>query len=148
MNKEPDVKLSFWRDSVELPKFEKLDEDIDTEIVVVGAGIVGIMNAYQLVLKGYDVTLIEGDEILSGTTKNTTARITAQQGLLYSQLSKQMDEEKARHYYDSQMEAIKEMEGLVAKHEIDCDFKRLNSVIYAVNEDSIKDLEKEADVYK
>lgn len=148
MEKEPDVKLSFWRDSVELPQFTKLDEDIDTEIVVVGTGIVGIMNAYQLVLKGYDVTLIEGDEILSGTTKNTTARITAQQGLLYGQLSKQMGEEKARHYYDSQMEAINEIERLVAKHEIDCDFKRLNSVIYTVYEDSIKDLEKEADVYK
>ena len=90
MDKEPDVKMSFWRDSVELPQFTKLDEDIGTEVVVVGAGIVGIMNAYQLVLKGYDVTLIEGDEILSGTTKNTTARITAQQGALYGQLSKHM----------------------------------------------------------
>ena len=148
MKKEPDVQLSFWRDSVELPQFKKLGQNIDTEVVVVGAGIVGTMNAYQLALKGYDVTLIEGDEILSGTTQNTTARITAQQGLLYGQLSKQMDEEKARSYYDSQMKAIDEIERLVDKHEIDCDFKRLNSVVYTVHEDSIKDLEKEAEVYQ
>ena len=134
MKKEPDVQLSFWRDSVELPQFKQLGQNIDTEVVVVGAGIVGIMNAYQLALKGYDVTLIEGDEILSGTTQNTTARITAQQGLLYGQLSKQMDEEKARSYYDSQMKAIDEIERLVDKHEIDCDFKRLNSVVYTVHQ--------------
>src|SRR5699024_10927866 len=148
MKKEPDVQLSFWRDSVELPQFKKLGQNIDTEVVVVGAGIVGIMNAYQLALEGYDVTLIEGDEILSGTTQNTTARITAQQGLLYGQLSKQMDEEKARSYYDSQMKTIDEIERLVDKHEIDCDFKRLNSDVYTVNEDTNKDLEKEAEVYR
>src|SRR5699024_5930860 len=46
------------------------------------------------------------------------------------------------------MKAIDEIERLVDKHEIDCDFKRLNSVVYTVHEDSIKDLEKEAEVYQ
>src|SRR5699024_1568818 len=99
MKKENKIQITLWRHTEDIPQLKKLDENIDTEDVVVGAGIVGTMNAYQLALKGYDVTLIEGDEILSGTTQNTTARITAQQGLLYGQLSKQMDEEKARSYY-------------------------------------------------
>ena len=148
MEKNNDVKLSFWSDSVELPQFPKLKEDIDTEVVVVGAGITGIMNAYQLVNKGYDVTLIEGNEILSGTTANTTARVTAQQGLLYGQLSKQMDEKSARKYYDSQMAAITEMENLTVKHDIDCDFKRVDTVMYAVHEETIEELEKEAEMYE
>src|SRR5690625_5198210 len=129
MEKNQDVKMSYWSASVDLPDFPELKEDIDTEVLVVGAGITGIMNAYQLMLKGYDVTIIEGNEILSGTTKNTTARVTAQQGLLYKQLAKQMDEKSARKYYDSQMAAITEMENAAVKHDIDCDFKRVDTVI-------------------
>ncbi|MCD2137284.1 FAD-dependent oxidoreductase [Salinicoccus halitifaciens] len=147
MEKNQDVKMSFWSASVDLPEFPELKEDIDTEVLVVGAGITGIMNAYQLMLKGYDVTIIEGNEILSGTTANTTARVTAQQGVLYGQLAKQMDEASARKYYDSQMAAITEMENVAVKHDIDCDFKRVDTVIYAVHEESIKELEKEAEMY-
>lgn len=140
--------ISFWSDSVELPSFTTLDKDIETEVLVVGGGISGLMNAYQLTMRGYEVTIIEGNSILSGTTANTTARIMAQQGLLYGQISKQKDEDSARLYYDSQMEAIDEIENIVNKHDIDCDFKRVDGVIYAVYEDSVKDLEKEAEVYK
>ncbi|AKG74402.1 NAD(P)/FAD-dependent oxidoreductase [Salinicoccus halodurans] len=140
--------ISFWSDSVELPSFTALDKDIETEVLVVGGGISGLMNAYQLTMRGHEVTIIEGNSILSGTTANTTARIMAQQGLLYGQISKQKDEDSARLYYDSQMEAIDEIENIVNKHDIDCDFKRVDGVIYAVYEDSVKDLKKEAEVYK
>ncbi|WP_411842216.1 FAD-dependent oxidoreductase [Salinicoccus sp. HZC-1] len=139
--------ISFWSDSVELPSFSALEKDIETDVLVVGGGISGLMNAYQLAMRGHEVTVIEGNTVLSGTTAHTTARIMAQQGLLYGQISKQKDKDSARLYYDSQMEAIDEIESIVNKHDIDCDFRRVDGVIYAVYEDSIKDLEKEAEVY-
>lgn len=86
-----DVNQSYWSASVELPKFTELKENITSQIVIAGGGISGLMNAYQLAVKGYEVTLIEGNELVSGTTANTTAKITAQQGLIYSQLKSQKD---------------------------------------------------------
>lgn len=148
MSEFMDENISFWSDSVELPSFKALDKDLKTEILIAGGGISGLMNAYQLSMQGHEVTLIEGNSILTGTTANTTARITAQQGLLYSQISSQKNERAARLYYDSQMEAIDEIENIVKRHNIDCDFKRVDSIIYAVHEDSVKDLEKEAQSYE
>lgn len=145
MNK--DVNISFWSDSVELPHFPELTVNTKTEMLIIGGGISGLMNAYQLAVKGYDVTLIEGNTLVSGTTANTTARITAQQGLLYGQLKNQKDSNSAQLYYESQMEAIEEIENIVNKYQIDCDFKRVDSVIYSVHEKSVKDLEKEAAIY-
>lgn len=46
------------------------------------------------------------------------------------------------------MSAIEEIERIVTKYNIDCDFKRTDSVIYAEHEKSVKDLEKEDKVYK
>lgn len=142
------VNISYWTASVELPKFSELTENRTSKILIAGGGISGLMNAYQLAVKGYKVTLIEGNELVSGTTANTTARITAQQGLIYSQLKSQKDANAAQLYYESQMSAIKEIEHIVTKYNIECDFKRVDSVIYAEHEKSVKDLEKEEKVYK
>lgn len=140
--------ISLWSDTVELPSYPKLEDDIETEVLVVGAGITGLMNAYQLAMKGYKVTIIDTDYVLGGTTANTTARIMAQQGLLYSQLIKQKDKETARLYYDSQMAAIEELEAIGRKHDLDGDFRRVDGVIYVEEETSISKLEKEAEAYQ
>ena len=143
-----DVKKSYWSASVELPTFPKLESNISSQVLIAGGGISGLMNAYKLAVKGYEVTLIEGNDLVSGTTKNTTARITAQQGLIYSQLKSSKGTDAAQLYYESQISAIEEIENIVTTYNIDCDFKRVNTVIYAEHEKSVKDLEKEEKVYK
>lgn len=42
---------SLWIDTVQLPSFSSLDEDIKTDVVVVGGGICGILCAYYLIKK-------------------------------------------------------------------------------------------------
>ena len=114
-----DVNNSYWSASVKLPKYPELKENITSHILIAGGGISGLMNAYQLAVRGYEVTLIEGNELVGGTTANTTARITAQQGLIYSQLKSQKDANTAQLYYESQMSAINEIESIVKKYNID-----------------------------
>ena len=67
------TKNSYWSASVELPNYPKLERNITSQILIAGGGISGLMNAFKLALKGYEVTLIEGNELVSGTTANTTA---------------------------------------------------------------------------
>lgn len=66
-----DVNQSYWSASVELPKYPELKENITSHILIAGGGIRGLMNAYQLAVRGYEVTLIEGNELVGGTTANT-----------------------------------------------------------------------------
>jgi len=49
------------------------------DTVVIGGGIAGLMVAYFLTERGYDVTLVEANKIISGVTKDTTAHINVLQ---------------------------------------------------------------------
>ncbi len=51
---------------------------------------------------------------------------------MYSKLIKQKND-TAKLYYLSQLEAIDQFEDLVKKHNIDCDFRRVDSYLYATN---------------
>src|SRR5699024_11780919 len=42
----PNDTVSYWQDSVELPEFPALKEDLDVHVCIVGAGITGIITAY------------------------------------------------------------------------------------------------------
>ena len=107
--------------------------NIEREIVVVGGGIAGILTSYQLAERGYKVTLVEADKLYSGVTKNTTAHIEAVQGLIYSELIKH-SYNTAKHFYHSQMEAIENYQKIINRYEIDCEFERVDSYIFAINE--------------
>lgn len=57
------------------PTFPKLDRNITTDVVVVGAGITGISAAYECVGRGMNTTLIDAREVLSGETGRTSGHL-------------------------------------------------------------------------
>lgn len=40
--------ISIWTDTVEMPHFPPLKQDIHTDVLVIGGGISGILCAYML----------------------------------------------------------------------------------------------------
>ncbi len=145
----PEKPYSFWRATTEFPAFPTLEQELDTEIAVVGAGITGITAAYLLVLEGRKVVLVEGDRVLNGTTGHTTAKVTSQHGLIYDHLRSHFSDEQARLYYEGAEEAKAFMQQLVQDNGIDCDWQEETAYIYAENEDSgFKQLKKEMDAYR
>ena len=81
---------SIWTESVEMPHFESLEGNVKTDVLIIGGGITGLLCAYFLHQQGVDYLLAEGRTICSGVTKNTTAKITAQHGLIYADLLKKV----------------------------------------------------------
>lgn len=139
---------SLWLDSAPLPSFPALNEDISTDILIVGGGITGITAAYLLSSSGYKITLIEGNKLLQGTTGYTTAKITCQHGLIYDELINHFGEEKAALYYKSNQEAAEFIKNIVSKEGIDCDYSEERSYVYTLEEGYVKELEKEYKAYK
>ena len=84
---------SFWQ-LENMPQFGSLTGDIHVNTVVVGAGICGLLCAYFLCRKGVrDIAVIDANEICSGVSANTTAKITSQHGLIYAKLIRGLGEE-------------------------------------------------------
>lgn len=122
---------SIWSDTTKLSARDKLNEDISTDVLIIGGGLCGILCAYFLKKRGVDCIVVEGDTIGSGITKNTTAKITSQHGLIYSDLIKKRGLYDAQLYLMAHQSALYEYEELCKN--IDCDFEKRNSYVYSIN---------------
>ena len=125
-------------------KREELNGDIKVDVLVIGAGIAGILTGYILSQRGRDVVLIEKDKITSGNTKNTTAKITSQHYLIYDKLINEFGEEKARQYAKANELAIKKYKEIIEERRIDCDFEEVPAFVYSLNEVDLIKKEVEA----
>lgn len=133
---------SIWTKTVTMPSFPALEGDIKTDVLIIGGGMAGILCAHFLKEQGVDYVLAEGREICSGVTKNTTAKITSQHGLIYQKIAKQRGMEMAAMYLGANQAAVRAY-GELAKG-IDCDFERKTNYVYSLK--SRKKLEKEAKI--
>lgn len=121
---------SIWCET-ELHVFPKLTRDIRTDVLIIGGGMAGILTAYFLQQKQVDYVLVEKDRICGKTTGNTTAKITAQHGLIYHRILESGGVEKAKKYLDVNLEACRKYRELCET--IDCDYERQDNYVYAVS---------------
>lgn len=139
---------SWWIRSTEVHKFPALEEDLKVETAIIGGGITGITTAYLLAKEGLQVALFEADSLFNGTTGHTTAKITAQHGLIYNELIQHFGEDKARLYYQANQNAKEHMEEWIKEHNIECDFQKEDAFIYTNADDYIGKIKKEAAAYE
>lgn len=112
------------------------------DVIVVGAGMAGLLTAYYLKKQGKNVLVLEAKTVATGQTGRTTAKITCQHDIKYSKLLKTIGYNKAKQYADANMKAIEEYEKLIGENNIDCDFKRTSAYLYSLTD--TKTLKEEA----
>lgn len=93
---------SIWENDAPQVRFNTLKESKSADVLIVGGGIAGILCAYKLKNAGVDCLLVEATELCGGITKNTTAKITLQHGLIYDKMIRRFGENKARLYAEAQ----------------------------------------------
>ena len=130
---------SIWTDTVKPIKHEVLQGDAKTDVLIIGGGLCGVLCAMFLKEAGVDYMLVEKDRIAMGITKNTTAKITAQHGLIYDKLVRDKGVGKAQMYLKANEWAIKEYRKRAER--IDCDFENKRSGVYSRTDNDI--IEKE-----
>lgn len=123
---------SVWSENARKTNFQPLKKSIRTDVLVIGGGMAGLLCAYMLKKQGIDCVLVEAKEICQGITKNTTAKITVQHGLIYDKLISQFGERKARLYYEAQSKALEEYARICK--DIDCDYERKDSYVYSISD--------------
>ena len=123
---------SIWTNYVQIPRFQRLEHDLKTDVLIIGGGMAGILCAHQLAQSGVDYVLIEADRICHGVTRNTTAKITSQHGLIYDSLIGRFGTKKARMYLEANQRALAQYREL--SREIDCDFEEQDAFVYALED--------------
>ncbi|WP_084543453.1 FAD-dependent oxidoreductase [Gracilibacillus kekensis] len=139
---------TIWQDTYNLTPFSALNKSLSTEITIVGGGMTGILTAYLLSERGVKVILIERDRLALSTTGHTTAKVTAQHGLIYHELIEHMGLENAQHYYQSQLDAITLIQKLIEENEIHCNFEEQQAILYTNDDKNKKKLLQEAEAYQ
>lgn len=120
---------SIWTDSVNMPEFPELEEDIRTQVLIIGGGMSGILCAYFLQEAGIDYCLLEKRRICSEITCNTTAKITSQQGAVYDELLRKEGLEVAGLFLKANEQAKKYYKDITT--DISCDMEEKDAYMYA-----------------
>lgn len=123
---------SVWQANTKLPEFPELDRDTKTDVLVIGGGIAGILTAYFLHQNGVKYILVEKNRICSGTTQNTTAKITFQHGLIYHKIFKSSGAEAAHKYLNANKLAFEKYAQMCRN--IGCDYETKDNYVYSVND--------------
>lgn len=133
---------SVWIDTIVTQPRASLDHDLDVDVLIIGGGMAGVLTAYWLQQAGVDCVLCEAETVGSGTTKNTTAKVTSQHGLLYHRLIRTYGKEAARLYLRANEEALEAYRALSQR--IDCDFSQQDSYVYSLDDAALIDEELRA----
>ncbi len=138
---------SLWLSNQEILKNidvkNGLNENITTDICIIGAGIFGLTCAYYLTKLGYKVTILEKSDTASKATGHTTGKITSQHGLFYDYLTNLYSKKFAEDYLDINEQAIVNIKNIIDEENINCDFKFESAYVFTTKKDEISLIKNE-----
>lgn len=111
-----------------IPSFEKLERNIKTDVLIIGGGIAGLLIAHEFKKRGIECVIVEANRICGGITKNTTAKITSQHGLIYNKLISSFGVDTAKKYLSANENAIVRYREICK--DIGCDFEEKDSYVF------------------
>lgn len=121
--------MTLWNEIIEMPEFEKLEGDIETDVLIVGGGIAGLLCGYFFNQRGIDNVIVEAHRIGSGTSSKTTAVVTALHSNVYTNIVKSFGNKTAETYLKANMHAFHKYQEL--SEVMDFDFEVCPSYIYS-----------------
>jgi glycine/D-amino acid oxidase-like deaminating enzyme/nitrite reductase/ring-hydroxylating ferredoxin subunit len=130
---------SVWITTSDRSRFAALQDSVDVDVAVVGAGIAGLSTALLLKYAGLRVAVLESGAVCGATTGHTSA----QHGLIYDTLRSSFGRDGARAYAAANLAAVELIETIVREHEIDCDWERRAAYVYTEQDSSVEQIEQE-----
>ena len=128
----------LWLENMTANNSKKLKESKNVDVLIIGGGITGISTAYHLRNNKLKVCLVEQNLVGQGVTARTTGKLTYLQENIYTKLK-----DKGMMYYKSQKDAIKLVENIIKKNNIECDYKIVDSYIYTDQDNEINKVKQE-----
>lgn len=126
---------SYWAATQTRPRFARLENDLNVDVVVIGGGITGITAAYLLNKAGLSVALLERDRCVDGDTVHTTAHLTFVTDLRLHELVSRFGRDHAQATWDAGQAALDQIDEIVREEDLDCDFAWVPGYLHAPSTD-------------
>ena len=135
--------VSLWSATSKEPSIPELDKNISADVCIIGAGIAGMTTAYLLAREGKSVVVLDKGQIGSGETAYTTAHLSSVIDSGYREIERLHGAKGARLVAQSHTAAIAQIESIVEKESIDCDFERLDGYLLSSDGASLQTFQQE-----
>lgn len=134
---------SIWLKSIKTNNIEELKDNIETDILIIGAGITGMTTGYKLINSKFKVTIVDQNLVGHGISSKTTGKINYLQQTIYTDLLNTYNLNTSKLYLQSQRDATKEIEKIINDNNIECNFDWVESFVFTDKDEDILKLKKE-----
>lgn len=121
---------------------EKLADNIETDVCIIGAGYTGLSSAIHLLEAGFNVTVLEAARVGFGASGRNGGQIVNSFSRDIDMIEKTVGVDKAKLFGEMAFEGGRIIKNLVAKYNIQCDLKD-GGVFAALNKKQMGHLESQ-----
>ncbi len=126
--------------------FNPLKENLSVDVVIVGAGITGALVAHEMLRYGIDCCVVDKRTPGLGSSSASTALLQYEIDVPLCRMAEMMPEKDAVLAYRSCLEAIGDLEELLASTGVDGGFLRVPSVQYADSRRALHTIRREYEI--
>lgn len=120
---------SIWQRTAPHLDLPALSGGKRTDILIIGGGLAGVLCAWFLDRAGADYLLVEAKTVGSGVTGKSTAKVTAQHGLLYQKLLNSWGLERTKLYWEANRRAVGRYRALCGQ--LGCGFQEETAYVFS-----------------
>jgi glycine/D-amino acid oxidase-like deaminating enzyme/nitrite reductase/ring-hydroxylating ferredoxin subunit len=133
-----------WTATTPQTAYPALSKTARADVVIIGAGIVGLTAAYALCRTGVAVTVIEALRVGRQVTGRSSAKITSQHSLIYQHLRDVFDLDTARTYAEANRAGSTQIRTWIRDLGIACGLEEKDAYVYTCRASLLAEIEAEA----
>ncbi len=139
--------LPYWVIKNELYNyFHPLEDDLITDVLIIGSGITGALVAHELCEAGIPCAVIDKRTIATGSSAASTSQLQYEIDVPLSEMAAILDEKTAVEAYQASLQSITDIEQVFKKTGLNPGFARIPSLFLASYKKDLKLLEREYDI--
>jgi len=129
-------------------QYEYLTEDIETEVIIIGAGVTGSALGYYFTKANIDAVVLEKNLIAYGSTSITTALLHYELDNYAKKLEKHTTLDNVVQSYKLGLKALDHIDKFINEYGNKCDYERKDTFFYTSKKEEVPNMKEEYDLRK